>query len=141
LRIKPAILFAVCALLLFPSDSVAPTAQAQYTPLAPAIQGTYDQPAKPLKYDVDAVLCNCYLYSKLKYPNLPGTTYIKSHLQKDVAEIAVFDYNGLEHYAVVESFSTTTITLKETNYKRCTKGTRTISRSDPALIGFYDATK
>lgn len=97
-------------------------------------QGDYSHPAKPL---VDGVLCNCWAYSKQVYPTLPSTKVIHANLEDEPSDVAVFSYNGLPHYAVVERVGTSTFDVSETNFKRCQKGTRTVELDDPSLLGFY----
>lgn len=85
----------------------------------------------------NAILKNCYAYTRLRFPSLPPTKVIQSNIQQEPAEVAVMQYGHLEHYAVVESFSTSTITISETNYGGHFKNIRTISREDIHLRGFY----
>lgn len=87
---------------------------------------------------MDTVLFNCYQYVRAKYPTLPRTAEIHNNLQQIPAEVVVFDYSGLPHYAVVRSVSSTTLDIAETNFKRGKKTYRTIPRTDPAIIGYYD---
>lgn len=85
----------------------------------------------------DSVLCNCWAYSKQVYPSLPPTKTIHANLQQEPAEIAVFQYGNLPHYAIVTSVGTSTFDITETNFKACEKTKRTISLDDPSLKGFY----
>lgn len=89
----------------------------------------------------DSVLCNCWAYLKEIYPTLPNTKEIHANLQKNTAEVAVFSYDGLNHYAHVVSVGTSTFSVEETNFKKCTKGSRIVQLSDPRLLGFYNVTE
>jgi len=92
----------------------------------------------PIPAVPDRTLSNCYAYVKSIYPNLPGTNHILSHLT-DSGEVAVFYYpdSGLYHYTVVESISSTTMTISETNYGGHFVNRRTVNLKDKNLIGFY----
>lgn len=85
----------------------------------------------------DAILCNCYLYVKSRFPTLPSSKQVIAGVTPAYGPVAVFDYDGLKHYAVVESMGVGTFTVSETNYKRCKSGTREISFADPSLLGFF----
>jgi hypothetical protein len=53
--------------------------------------------------------------------------------------VAVFYYPqiGLHHYAVVRGETDSHYLIEETNYRRCTQGTRMVAKSDPTLLGFF----
>lgn len=55
------------------------------------------------------------------------------------ADVAVFDYYGVPHFAFVESMGMGFFAISETNYRRCTFTTRKISFDDPRLVGFYNS--
>ena len=86
----------------------------------------------------NSILCNCWAYVKSVYPSLPPTSQIKNNLV-DVGSVAVFYYSqvGLHHYAVVVAVTDDGYIIEETNYKRCQKGSRTIPKDDPSLLGFF----
>jgi hypothetical protein len=87
----------------------------------------------------DNILCNCYLYSKSVYPELPSTATILSSLGEK-GNVAVFYYSdvGLHHYAVLVGETDTHYIIEETNYQRCKFGQRQIPKNDPALLGFFN---
>jgi hypothetical protein len=86
-----------------------------------------------------SVLCNCYLYSKSVYPDLPSTATILSSISEK-GNVAVFYYQniGLHHYAVLVGETDTHYIIEETNYQRCKFGQRQIPKDDPALLGFFN---
>ena len=92
-----------------------------------------------LKPVPNSILSNCYAYARSRYPGLPGTNHILANLSTS-GEIAIFYYpdSGLHHYAVVESVSGTSINISETNYGGHFVNYRTVPRSDPHFLGFYD---
>jgi hypothetical protein len=91
----------------------------------------------PQEKQPDTVLCNCWAYAKTVYPTLPGTKVINASLSSIPDGVVVFNYSGTPHYAVVTAVGSTTVTITETNYTRCTKGTRTIPLTDPSIKGYY----
>lgn len=100
-------------------------------------QGDYIYPQPLSKKEVSVSLCNCYLGVKEKYPALPTVAVIKAHTTNALAQVAVFNYHGVDHFAIVESVGMGNFTISETNYNHCRAGSRTISFSDPSLVGFY----
>lgn len=82
--------------------------------------------------------CNCYQYAKyvsgLKFPFmaeiLPNTTPF-------VGSIAIFDYDGIKHVAVVTELNSDHFVVREANYEACKTGSRVIAYDDVALIGFW----
>lgn len=83
------------------------------------------------------VVCNCYLLVKTKIPELPKTAdIVVSNLAKD-GSVAVFDYRGLRHYAYITKLGTDSFEVIEANFERCKLSKRTISRDDPALLGYW----
>jgi len=104
--------------------------------LAPKIDPTPEP--TPIPVVLDRILSNCYSYVKDIYPDLPGTNHILANLTTS-GEVAVFYYpnSGLYHYTVVESISSTTMTISETNYGGHFLNRRTVNLKDKNLIGFY----
>jgi len=92
---------------------------------------------KPPEPVYDEVLCNCYLAVKQQYPNLPRSAEVLANVSPTFGEVAVFDYDGVKHYAVVTGQGVGEFYIQETNYKKCQKGTRAVRFSDAALLGFY----
>lgn len=129
---------ALVAFIPFDHTYAPATAQAQQTPLYNENQGTYDHPQKPPKPTPSGVLFNCYLYVKSTFHSLPPTAEIRANLQKEPAEVVVFNYNGIPHYAVNEGTGTSTISISETNYKKGQLTHRIIPMSDPSIEGYFD---
>lgn len=84
------------------------------------------------------VLYNCYLYVKSIYPSLPPTATIRANVSNEPAEVAVFNYSGTPHYAIVEEVGTSTITIVESNWNAGEITRRTVPIADQAFIGFFD---
>ncbi len=126
-------------IVFLPSQTVyAPLASAQIPDEVIEVAQVIEDPEPPKEVvQEDPVLCNCYAYSKQRYPSLPTTKKLLASTSKKFGKVAVFNYDGLPHYAVVESMGIGTFTVTETNYKRCQKTTRTIRFDDPALVGFW----
>lgn len=101
------------------------------------VYGPAKPPPPPEPVFSDAVLCNCWAYTKERHPALPSTKTIWANLTDEISDVAVFDYDGVPHYAVVEQVHGDTFTISETNYRRCQAGVREISIDDPRLVGFY----
>ena len=129
-------------IVLLPSQTVfAPTAQASQTP-QPVVEEVQvviaEEPLWKAPEPLSLTLWNCWEYTRQVYPSLPSTREIWNNLTDTPGGVAVFRYpSGLEHYAVVESIGTSTIHIKETNYRHGTVTERDISLTDPALKGFF----
>jgi hypothetical protein len=126
-------------IVFLPSQTVyAPIASAQIPAPVVVVQQVIEEPEPPKEViEEDPILCNCYAYAKQVYPTLPTTKKLLASTSKKFGKVAVFDYDGLPHYAVVDSMGIGTFTVTETNYKRCQRTTRTIKFNDPALVGFW----
>lgn len=101
----------------------------------------HDHPVEPIKKTIsypDDVFSNCYKYVKFRFPNLPNSATVKSGASVALGEVAVFDYNGLQHFAVVESIGYGTFSVSETNFGVHAITHRDVSFSDPHFRGFYD---
>lgn len=83
------------------------------------------------------MLSNCYLYVKTRFPNLPRTAVIKANVSDAIGDVAVFNYSGVWHYAVVESIGYGTFKITETNFGGDYKNTRDVSFADKSLVGFF----
>ncbi len=129
------------ALVLFPTKyTYAPTAQAQQknTPTINASQGEYNHPVQPPKEVLPSYLTNCWEYVRISYPNLPTAREVVASTSPAFGEIAVFYYsNGLHHFAIVTGQGAGVFYIRESNYESGSITTRTISFSDPNLLGFY----
>jgi hypothetical protein len=88
---------------------------------------------------IPSTLCNCYLYVRTKIAGLPNTATIINNLS-DNGPVAVFYYpdSGLYHFTLVKKETGSEIFIEETNYKPCQYGERTVSKSDPSLVGFFN---
>lgn len=85
-----------------------------------------------------AYLSNCYLYVKHIFPSLPPTATIKVNLTQEPSDVVHFLYeDGVEHYAVITSVATSSITIRESNWDAGVITERTVQLNDPSLQGFY----
>lgn len=74
---------------------------------------------------------------KSRFSELPTTAVIQAGKTKALGEIAVFDYSGTEHYAVVESIGMGTFHVSESHFGKNAISERDVSFADPHLRGFY----
>lgn len=51
--------------------------------------------------------------------------------------IAIFDYSGVKHIAIVSRITANGFAVKESNYDAGVIGTRFITWNDHALVGFF----
>lgn len=89
------------------------------------------------KEDEQYTSCNCWQYVKAVLGTTPSLT------QKTTprgGSIAVFDYSGTPHYAVVLELKNDGFIVREANYEPCKTGTRLIKWGDTHIKGFYDPT-
>lgn len=82
--------------------------------------------------------CNCYQYAEhasgLDFPFMVG---IQPNTRISIGSIAIFDYDGLKHLAVITELHETYFMVKEANYEKCKSGERKIQYNDRRLKGFW----
>lgn len=84
------------------------------------------------------VVCNCYAFVKTKIPTLPKTKDLVPNIGNPVpGGVAIFDYNGVKHYAYIQSVVQGSFVVSEANYEPCALGKRTILTTDSALVGYW----
>lgn len=105
-------------------------AEASYTPTPPVKEEAPVVPVNPLAY-------NCWAYLKSLVPSLPNTKYLVPNTTIHKGVVALFNYNGTPHYALVISLGATTFRVKESNVPAGTIGERDIPYDTPSLKGFY----
>lgn len=82
--------------------------------------------------------CNCYSHVKTFIPNLPRTAELWPNSEPQIGSVALFRYsNGVRHYAYVKSVGEGFVRVTEANKTPCSIGERTVSLSDPFLLGFF----
>jgi hypothetical protein len=54
-----------------------------------------------------------------------------------VGNVVLMRYSTTSHVALIEAFDDTTLSIIEGNYKHCELTRRTISRSDPRIVGYW----
>lgn len=72
-------------------------------------------------------------------PNLPPTADLYPNTEPLIGAVALFNYSGTPHFAVVEAVNTGTVTVAETNYHHGLFDRREVSLSDENLRGFWTA--
>ena len=125
---------AALALTLFiPSSSTAEAPIAPNVP-APIIKNPQYDSSEPVE-------CSCIAYLTslgIKLP-LGDAIDITPNSTPHVGGIALFTYGKLGHVALITAISTSTFTIIEANYHRCTSDTRIINWNDKHLQGFYSS--
>jgi len=86
--------------------------------------------------------CYCVSFARLFVKDLPrgNANSFLPNTQPAVGRIAIFNYNGLSHIAVISSLEATGFVVTEANYKPCEKTVRLVKYNDKYLIGFYEKT-
>lgn len=105
-----------------------------------AQQGNFDV-QKPVLDPVELPLfirSNCYAYTEYVLGDLPPMAEIQKTATKAFGSVAVFDYNGIPHVAVVNTVAGYGyFTITESNFGVDAVTTRDVSFTDPHLVGFY----
>ena len=81
--------------------------------------------------------CNCYSLVKTRVNNLPRMKDITPNSTLGRGVVAILDYSGTKHVAVVESVDSDSFVVFEANYTPCMIGRRTVRKDDPQIVGFY----
>lgn len=77
-------------------------------------------------------------YFGVRLPPRPAHAYLfEPNTPPFVGAVALFDYDGVRHAALVTGIYGNYFTVKETNYKKGKYTERTIAWSDYRLLGFY----
>lgn len=82
-------------------------------------------------------VCNCYAFASVL---TDITSPVTRNSAPTVGSIAIFDYKGVPHYAVVVELKLDGFMIREANYEPCKTGTRLVKWNDPAIVGFYSPT-
>ncbi len=96
--------------------------------------------AKLIKNDEEYLFtsCNCYQFAKyVSGIDFPRMSNIQPNTMPSVGSIAIFDYNGIEHIAVIVELNEAYFLVNEANYKPCKIGTRRVRYDDERLVGFW----
>ena len=116
----------------------APAAYAQAVEVTPnPVVATSTPPVAVAVKAPDALACNCWAYVKSLNPALPNTANLKPNGTPAVGTVAIFNYEGTMHYALITALSDDGFSVKESNLHHCQYDVRVVSWSDPHLIGFY----
>lgn len=83
------------------------------------------------------VVCNCYALVKTRILDLPATKDLIPNSKIKVGSVALFNYEGIKHYAYVEEIYADSFKIDESNYKPCLRTNRIVQIDDPRLIGFW----
>jgi len=81
---------------------------------------------------------NCYLFVKARIKGLPPSSELKPNSTPKIGAVALFDYDGVKHYAEVVSLSADHFRVFESNYTAGLIDYRDVSYADPSLKGFWD---
>jgi hypothetical protein len=81
--------------------------------------------------------CNCYSLVKTRVRGLPKQAALKPSGPVHIGSVAIFNYNGVKHFAYVKRLGADSFTVFEANYEPCLIAERTVSYKDAHLIGFY----
>jgi len=83
-----------------------------------------------------SIRSNCYAYVEYVLGDLPSMATLQKTATNAFGNVAVFDYNGLPHVAVVVGTSYGHFTITESNFKGDYVSSREVSFADPHLVGF-----
>lgn len=84
------------------------------------------------------VAANCYSLVEVLTPyRLPKMAEIAPNSPPTVGSVAIFNYSGTPHLAVITAFTDDGFIVREANYKPAVIDTREISFKDKALVGFW----
>lgn len=81
---------------------------------------------------------NCYAYVSL-FVKIPKMALIMPNSPPKKGSVAVFDYKGVKHIAVVTELREKGFMIKEANYEPAKIGTRFVPWNSPSLIGFWSS--
>lgn len=88
--------------------------------------------------DYKYMVCNCWGYLKANYlPTLPNTKNLLPNSMARVGAVAIYHYGEINHYAYVTSVGEGSYSEIAANLKPCDIGRRTVSVTNPALVGFW----
>lgn len=79
---------------------------------------------------------NCYSYVSM-FVRLPKMSEVLPSKTLGLVKVAIFDYRGVKHVALVTSSTQNGFWVQEANYKPFKIGPRFITWGDKALIGFW----
>lgn len=68
---------------------------------------------------------------------MPSMATMFADLHDEPKDIAVFRYQGVQHFAQVLLVNEDTMIVDEANFKSCHRATRMVRLDDPNLLGFY----
>lgn len=80
---------------------------------------------------------NCYAYAEYILGDLPSMATLQKTATSTFGSVAVFDYNGLPHVAVVIGSGLDYFTITESNFGVDAVTSRMVRFDDPHLLGFY----
>lgn len=122
-----------------------PAAQVVTQPIPEPEPEVKPLPSEPPRVSEQA--CNCYNILKENFDSVPSMNQIlaTATTSHQNANVAVFRYaatpdwpNGIPHVAIVHGeLPDGSLQIEEYNYHSCTHSFRTISPTDPRLVGFH----
>lgn len=95
--------------------------------------------AKEIKKDGGSsyTVCNCYQFVKAVLGKMPPMVEIAPNGPPEEGGVAILDYRGKKHVAVIVGLTESGVEVREANFEPCKTGTRIVEWSDPFLKGFY----
>lgn len=123
-----------------------PTSPAQTALEAPLSPVTHETPPGPAIEEEALVAsisapsrdCSCMLFLQDKGFMLEGDAIdqIPNASSPEIGGVALFNYSGVGHAALVQSVSDSDFSVLEANYEPCERTERIIPRDDPNIVGF-----
>lgn len=99
----------------------------------------YDHPVKPKPPELPySIRSNCYAYVEYRLGDLPSMADVQATAHPQHGNVAVFNYHGIPHVAVVEEFDATTFSVTESNFKGDFVSHRVVTYTDASLKGFVN---
>lgn len=82
--------------------------------------------------------CSCVQFVKAMGVKVKGdASAIAPNGPPTIGGLVLFDYNGVGHVALIESFTSTGIHVKEANFEKCRVTERDVSFDDPHVRGYW----
>lgn len=82
-------------------------------------------------------VCNCYSYVKARVPSFPLQQYVHPTSMLGDTKVAIFNYYGVPHYAIVTSTDESGFWVQDSNFTPCQVQTHHILWGDSHLIGYW----
>lgn len=117
-----------------PTTAILAPAEAQAQGIVITTSTPQEAPAIPLY-----VLSNCYAYVRYMIPNFPMASLIRPNTTPHVGAVAIFDYDGLPHYGIISTLTTSGFNLTDSNYGGAGIRTHFVEWSNKYIVGFWSS--